>query len=201
MTLKSGSEMPRITKRNPPKRFMTIDASTKSLAYTIIDAGKVVEVGKIEFAGATLNEKLNDIAVKSYAFFVENQVDDVVIEDTIYVNSRQAVTALSKCQGALLGSAYLAGVAKTHRVSPIAWQNHIGNKLLSATERQEMRKQYPNKKPSWYKAKERSIRKQRTMDTVNDKFGLQLHDDDMADSVGLAMFCLDEWAKVLSYGK
>ena len=194
--------MPRVTKTlKSPQSFVTIDASTQSLAFALITNGKLVKYGKIKYVGSTLDEKLKDISQKTYAFFNEFDIKTIVIEDTVYINSPQTVTMLSKCQGALLAAAYLAGVEHTYRVSPIAWQSFIGTRLLTDAERKKLKAENPGKSASWYKSKERTMRKHKTIATVNKKFGLDLYDDDIADACGLAIFCINNWNKVISYGK
>lgn len=197
--------MPRASKTKSnarlPNRFVSIDASTQSMAFSLVENGRVVEYGKIKYEGANLDEKINDIARKTHAFFLSYKIDTVVIEDTIYINSPQTVTTLSKCHGALLAAAYLAGVKHTYKVSPIAWQSHIGTRLLNQSERMKIKKDNPGKSASWYKSKERSIRKQKTINTVNDKFGFSIKDDDIADACGLAIFSVECWPKVVSYGR
>lgn len=195
--------MPRVIKSisKAPGSFMTIDASTQSLAFAVVENGVVVKYGKLKYNGATLDEKIKDISKKTYSFFLSFPVETIVIEDTVYINSPQTVTMLSKCQGALLASAYLAGVEHTYKVSPIAWQSYIGTRLLTEAEQKKIKTSNPGKSASWYKSKERSIRKQKTIDTVNKKYGFGITDDDIADACGLAMFSISNWGKVLSYGK
>ena len=185
----------------PPNSFVTIDASTQSLAFAFVRNGTVVEYGKVKFEGSNLDEKIRDISLKTYAFFLKYPTDTIVIEDTVYINSPQTVTTLSKCHGALLAAAYLAGVKHTFKVSPIAWQSHIGTRLLTAPERARIKSQAPGKSAAWYKAKERQIRKQKTISTVNEEFGFHLTDDDIADACGLAMFSVSCWKKVAAYAK
>ena len=176
--------MPKVTKIlniNCPETFVCIDASTNSLAFAIYDHGKLGKFGKIKFHGATINEKLKDISVKTKAFFdtLPNDII-IVIEDTIYTNSHNTAAQLAKAQGALLGGAFLAGAKEVHPVSPMAWQSFIGTRLLTPAEKAKIKKDFPNKSAAWYKAKERDIRKHRTIDTVNGKYGTTINDDDIA---------------------
>lgn len=193
--------MARSAKTRAPETFLAIDASTQSMAFALVKNGKVVEFGKVVYEGANLDEKIKDIANRTYAFFKAYRVKTIVIEDTVYINSPQTVTTLSKCQGALLAAAYLAGVEHSYKVSPIAWQSHIGTRLLTKSEKSAIKAAHPGKTASWYRSKERTIRKQKTMNTVNKRFGFSLTDDDIADACGLASFTIDAWPKVLSYGK
>lgn len=193
--------MPRITRIvnvEPPDRFCAIDASTNSLAFALYENGTISKYGKIRFSGSSINDKLRDISEKTAAFF-EWLPDDVtiVIEDTIYTNSHNTAAQLAKAQGALLGGAFLGGAKESFSVSPIAWQSFIGTRLLTTAEKASIRKQFPNKSAAWYKAKERDIRKHRTIDTVNKRFGFTLDDDDVADACGIAMYSACNWGKVI----
>ena len=50
------------------------------------------------------------------------------------------------------------------------------------------RSENPGYAESWYKAKMREIRKQRTVDYFNKKYKLELDDFDVADSFGIAYY-------------
>lgn len=192
--------MPRVTKLlnvTPPSSFVGIDASTNSMAFAIFKNGTISRYGKIKFNGANINEKLKDISSKTKAFF--DKLPDgtiIVIEDTIYTNSHNTAAQLAKAQGALLAGAFLAGAHEAYPVSPIAWQSFIGTRLLTPTEKANIKKEFPNKSAAWYKGKERDIRKHKTIDTVNKTFGFNLNDDDIADACGLVMFASKNWGKV-----
>lgn len=192
--------MPRVAKIksvSPPKQFMAIDASTNSAAFAIYSNGKISKYGKVKFSGHNINEKLRDIAHKSLGVFAGLPSDmPIVIEDTIFTNSHNTAAQLAKAQGALLAGAFLSGATEALSVSPIAWQSYIGTRLLTPEEKRAIRKQYPAKSAAWYKAKERDIRKHRTIDTVNARFGLSLNDDDIADAIGILMYAEHNWGKL-----
>lgn len=192
--------MPRITKIlniQPPESFVSIDASTNSMAFAFYDSGKILRYGKILFTGRNINEKLKDISLKTKAFFdtLPNGTI-IVIEDTIFTNSHNTAAQLAKAQGALLAGAFMAGAKESHCVSPIAWQSYIGTRLLTPAEKAAIKKATPNKSAAWYKAKERDIRKHKTIDTVNKTYGTNIDDDDIADAMGIATFAASNWGKV-----
>ena len=193
--------MPRITKIlnvAPPSSFVSIDASTNSMAFAIYTDGKIIRYGKIKFNGNNINEKMKDISNKTKAFFDKLPNGTIiVIEDTIYTNSHNTAAQLAKAQGALLGGAFLGGAKESHCVSPIAWQSFIGTRLLTAAEKAAIKKATPNKSAAWYKAKERDIRKHRTIDTMNKTYGTNVDDDDVADEMGIATFAASNWGKVI----
>jgi Holliday junction resolvasome RuvABC endonuclease subunit len=168
------------------------------MAFAIYTDGKIIRYGKIKFNGNNINEKMKDISNKTKAFFDKLPNGTIiVIEDTIYTNSHNTAAQLAKAQGALLGGAFLGGAKESHCVSPIAWQSFIGTRLLTAAEKAAIKKATPNKSAAWYKAKERDIRKHRTIDTMNKTYGTNVDDDDVADAMGIATFAASNWGKVI----
>ena len=181
--------------KNKPRRFCAIDASTNSLAFAIFDNKKIVACGKIKFEGTTTYEKVADAAQKTKLFFDEFDFDTIVIEHTVFMNSPKTAAQLAMVQGALLGAASMSGVKNIGSVSPMTWQNFIGNKKLSKEEKAEIAKKNPGKSVSWFKNEERNIRKQRTIRFVNINYNKFLIDDDVADACAIGHWALHNWSK------
>jgi hypothetical protein len=180
-----------------PTSFCAIDASTNSLAFAYFLNGKLDRYGKVKYFGADIYEKIVDTAHKTKVFF--NQLDGVehiIIEQPIFLNSPKTAANLSMSHGALVASASLTGVKHIASVSPMQWQNWIGNKRLTVAEKEDIRNKFPDKSTSWYKSQERQFRKQRTIKFINDKFDLHVDDDDVADAIAIGAWALDNWAKV-----
>ena len=177
------------------KKFCAIDASTNSLAFAIFDNKKIVACGKINFAGTTTYEKVADAARKTKAFFDKFDFDTIVIEHTVFMNSPKTAAQLAMVQGALLGAASMSGVKKIGNVSPMTWQNYIGNKKLTKEEKAEIVKKNPGKSVSWFKNEERSIRKQRTINYININYDKELEDDDVADACAIGHWAMNNWDK------
>ena len=57
-------------KTKAPTRFMSIDASTQSLAFSLVENGHVIAYGKVKYEGSTLDERVKYVAQKTYAFFL-----------------------------------------------------------------------------------------------------------------------------------
>ena len=185
--------------KEKPKKFCAIDASTNSLAFAVFDGKKIIACGKINFAGTTTFEKVMDAAKKTKAFFDKFDFDAVIIEHTVFMNSPKTAAQLATLQGALLGAAGMAGVKRIGSVSPMTWQNFIGNKKLTKEEKAEIAKKNPGKSVSWFKNEERSIRKQRTINFVNINYDKQLTDDDVADACAIGHWALSNWEKAFGY--
>lgn len=185
-------------KNNMPERICAIDASTTSLAYATFHDGNLKEVGKINFEGNNIYEKVIDAARKCRGLFgyIIN-VDAIVIEHTVFMNSPKTAADLAMVQGALLGAAGQEGIRTIGKVSPITWQNFIGNKKLTKDEQFLIRKQNPGKSDSWYKGYERGIRKQRTIKFININYDREIEDNDVADACGIGHWALYNWNKAI----
>lgn len=186
-----------LVKTTPPKNLCTIDASTNSLAFALFIDGELKSYGKIKYQGSDIYAKISDIAHKTKAFFDVWQVDTIVIEDTIFANSPKTAAQLAKAQGALVAAANLGGVKSVYAISPITWQSYVGTKLLTPDEKKSIKVASPGKSVSWYKGKERDTRKNKTIATVNERFGLNLSDNDIADALGIGIFSLENWGRIV----
>lgn len=191
--------MAKLNLSKKPKRFCAIDASTNSLAFAIFEDKKIIACGKIKFEGITTYDKIMDAAKKTKAFFDKFEFDTIIIEHTVFMNSPKTAAQLAMVQGALLGAASMSGVKKIGSVSPITWQNFIGNKKLTKEEKQEIQKKNPGKSVSWFKNEERNIRKQRTINFININYDKQLEDDDVADACAIGHWALSNWDKAFGY--
>ena len=183
-----------------PKTICAIDASTNSLAFAIFDTQqKTLEsVGKITFKGKDTYEKVMDAGQKVKLFLdMYGGFEAIVIEHTVFMNSPKTAADLALVQGAILGSAGQSGTKVIGKVSPITWQNFIGNKKISKDEQLFIRSQHPGKSVSWYKTYERNLRKERTIKFININYDRTITDNDVADACGIGHWALKNWAKAV----
>jgi hypothetical protein len=181
-----------------PDKICAIDASTNSLAYATFHGNLLKEYGKINFEGNDIYTKVGDAAKKTRAYFEKYiDVDAIVIEHTVFMNSPKTAADLALVQGAFLGSAAISGINIVGKVSPITWQNFIGNKKISKEEQVLIRSQNPNKSVSWYKAYERNLRKERTIKFINTIYDKTISDNDVADACGIGHWAISNWDKAL----
>jgi hypothetical protein len=181
-----------------PERICAIDASTNSLAYATFHGGSLKEYGKINFEGKDIYEKVIDAGRKSKGLFeyIVN-VDAIVIEHTVFMNSPKTAADLALVQGALLGAAGQSGIRTIGKVSPITWQNFIGNKKISKEEKAIIVARNPGKSESWYKTYERNLRKQRTIDFIEFTYNRKVEDNDVADACGIGHWAIKNWGKAI----
>ena len=185
-----------------PERLCSIDASTNSLAYATFHGGYLKEVGKINFEGKDIYEKVIDAGRKSKALFEHIvNVDAIVIEHTVFMNSPKTAADLALVQGALLGAAGQSGIRIIGKVAPITWQNFIGNKKISKDEKLYIKSQNPSKSDSWLKGYERDLRKQRTINFINIQYDKNITDNDVADACGIGHWALKNWDKAIGVDK
>ena len=185
-----------------PKTICAIDASTNSLAFALFVDNDLSSIGKIHFDGNSIYEKVMDAGKKVKAFFdIYGGFEAIVIEHTVFMNSPKTAADLALVQGAILGSAGQSGTKIIGRVSPITWQNYIGNKKISKEEQLIIRAQNPGKSLSWYKAYERMLRKERTINFININYDRTITDNDVADACGIGHWAVKNWDKAIGESK
>ena len=174
----------------------SIDASTNSLAFAIFNNNTLFRFGKINFTGSTTYEKVGDACRKTFAFLKNFNIDCIIIEHTVFMNSPKTAADLALVQGAILGAAKINGISVAGSVSPITWQMFINNGKLTAPEKIKIRNENPGKSDSWYKGHEREIRKQKTIHFVNTYYDKSISDNDVADAIGIGHWAIHNWKKV-----
>lgn len=191
-----------MNKINQPVNICAIDASTNSLAFCMYSYQTMQEHGKILFEGNNIYEKIQDAAKKTKALFEYfNLVDSIIIEHTVFMNSPKTAADLALVQGGILGGAGMAGIKTIGRVSPITWQNYLGNKKLSKEEQLQVRSANPNKSLSWYKTYERDLRKKRTIKLLEIIYDKKIEDYDVADAAGIGHWAINNWSKAVGFDK
>jgi Holliday junction resolvasome RuvABC endonuclease subunit len=187
-----------------PKTLCSIDASTNNLAFALFDTTEknLGFIGKIDFDGKDIYEKVMSAGqrVKS-VFDYYGGFEAIIIEHTVFMNSPKTAADLALVQGAILGAAGQTGTKVIGKVSPITWQNFIGNKKLSKEEQLLVRSQNPGKSESWYKNHERGIRKERTIRFINTIYDRDIVDNDVADACGIGHWAMNNWTKAIGVDK
>jgi Holliday junction resolvasome RuvABC endonuclease subunit len=184
----------------PPKTICAIDASTNSLAFALFDTQQKTlgVVGKINFEGSNTYEKVMDAGQKVKSFFdYYGGFESIVIEHTVFMNSPKTAADLALVQGAILGAAGQSGTKVIGKVSPITWQNFIGNKKISKDEKFYIKAQNPGKSDSWLKTYERNLRKERTIKFINLQYDRTITDNDVADACGIGHWAMKNWGKAI----
>lgn len=191
-----------MSKTEQPSNICAIDASTNSLAFAFFTYKQLTGYGKISFEGNSIYEKIQDATAKTRALFRQyNMVNAIVIEHTVFMNSPKTAADLALVQGGILGGAGLSGIKLIGRVSPITWQNYLGNKKLSKEEQLQIRNANPGKSMSWYKSYERDFRKRRTIKLLDIAYDTKIEDYDVADAAGIGHWAINNWEKAVKFDK
>jgi Holliday junction resolvasome RuvABC endonuclease subunit len=181
---------------NKPNTICSIDASTNSLAFAIFSGNSLDKFGKINFQGVNTYAKIKDAARKTLALFKQFDIDSIVIEHTVFINSPKTAADLALVQGALLGAAGIAGIKVAGAVNPISWQSFIGNGKTTKDAKLLIRNEYPGKSDSWYKNFDRESRKQKTINFININYDVTVSDNDVADAIGIGHWAIHNWGKL-----
>jgi Holliday junction resolvasome RuvABC endonuclease subunit len=181
---------------NKPNTICSIDASTNSLAFAIFSGNSLNKFGKINFQGVNTYAKIKDAARKTLALFKQFDIDSIVIEHTVFINSPKTAADLALVQGALLGAAGIAGIKVAGAVNPISWQSFLGNGKTTKDAKLLIRNEYPGKSESWYKNFDRESRKQKTINFININYDVTVSDNDVADAIGIGHWAIHNWGKL-----
>lgn len=170
---------------------MGLDGSLSKLAFCVM-GDKPLSWGLLDIDGSSTYERCGDANRKMYALLKQYKVDLVLIEDAIYVNNHKTVVQLANVFGSIMGVVAATGV-QCLGCSPAEWMAHIGNPTRnSRDEWLAVRKMNPNKSTAWYKERLRQQRKQRTMEYVNERFGLNITDDNVADAIAISLLAREK---------
>lgn len=171
------------------KSVMGIDTSTKSLAFCIVNAdGIPVEWGEIGFDGDKVFERLADGRRRVESVFKDDlTVDEIWFESAVFIQNKKTVVLMAMALGAIMSTLVKEGI-RVYDVTPPTWQNFIGNKAFTRDEKDELKKQYPDKSDSWRQGKMREVRKDRTRQWALDKFGIDVASDNVSDAIAIAHF-------------
>lgn len=175
-------------------RVMGIDASTNSIAFTIFYNRRPERWGKINLTGSDIYQKAGDANSKIQALVEQYPVDYIAIEGAAFINSPKVAIQLAYVYGSIIGRLVAQGV-KVITVPAMTWQAHIGNPPLKKEEKAKIQEEFPGKSASWYQNKGREIRKQRTMSYFNKKWAMNLTDNDVGDSSGIAYYAYYQLTK------
>lgn len=182
-----------------PESIIGIDCSTKTLAYAKFVDGEFVNCGELFFpVNKPLWERLS-FAHDMIPPLVESgllKADLIVFEGAILVgNNAKVGISLAYVYGAAIG-ALMADGTSVSTVAPLTWQSFIGNPNLTPKEKAQMKKDFPDKSKSWYSAKGREIRKQRSLDFARKYAKIDTDSDNVGDAVGVAYYATKNYHKL-----
>lgn len=167
------------------ERILGVDASTNSLGFCLFTKDGPEKWGEITFKGASVWERLS-MGQKAVGLVADKLNPDLIVfESAVFVQNKKTVVLLAYAFGAIVSVLMRSGT-RVEELPPITWQNAIGNKALTKTEKAKIQKQFPDKSSSWYSNKYREFRKERTRLWVKDNFDIDVKSDNVSDAIAIA---------------
>lgn len=178
-------------KKKLPSTVIGVDASTQSFAYCLGKDGIPVEWGIVKYSGKDRFVRALDSFYKVEALMQRIGPVDVIVQE-------QAVGSVNQRTGLVLAQAYgvtmpslLNHTQEYVMVTPNEWQANLGVKAKSLP---AIKKEFPGQSKSFYSEQSRRERKQRNLDFVKDRFGIELpyEANDTGDAIGIFYsYCKD----------
>lgn len=172
-------------------RFLGIDASSKSVAFGVVEGEKLLWYGEYYFTGNTFDRRLAEARklTEALAPILYQEVDYICFEKAVMVTNKEVALKLAQTFGAIK-SVLVDQPPRLVEAPPIVWQEKIGNPILKGN----ARKDFILKHPEWRTASQRSsgvrqYRKDVTRKIVHKKYGEDIANDNITDAIALAMFC------------
>lgn len=172
-------------------RYMGIDASTKSIAWGLIDNDQLLRYGEFFFTSSDFDFRLyqartimeSDLMLEEF-----NRADYIVFEKAIIGPNREVALKMAQMFG-VLKSVLKESTAKLVEAPPMTWQEKIGNPVLRGRARADFLKNHPEwRTRSQMNTGIRNHRKKLTQDIVFEQFGEEIESDNITDGIGLAIF-------------
>ena len=175
-------------------KLLSVDCSTNSFAYGILNDGELEEYGEIFFTGSEIHKRLVDARLKMEALLPDFQtkgIDYIVFEDVVTVRSVKTAASMAKMFGTVL-SVILELDAKLVLVEPLKWQTAIGVQSPRGKARTDLVKGHPELKTKNQIDKFiREYRKQKIIEYVEDRAGIVPDNDNVSDGIAIGYWAYD----------
>lgn len=166
-----------------------IDASTKTIAYSVIKDGELQSYGETNLGTGDMYTRLGNAKdiMDGLVDIVGQNVGKCFIESAVRVNNIKTTVNLAYMYGIIMGSIVSHGIL-LNEVSPVVWQKYIGNNPYTKAEKSAFAIEYPDKSATWLSNQIRIRRKEKTIRWANEKFGVEISSDNIADAIGVGWY-------------
>lgn len=172
-------------------KYMGIDASTKSIAWGIIEKDQLLSYGEFYFTSSDFDYRLYQArTIMESQFFLDifNSTDYITFEKAIIGPNREVALKMAQMFG-VIKSVLKESTAKLVEAPPMSWQEKIGNPVFRGRARTDFFKQHPEwKTRSQMNNGIRAHRKAVTQKIVYERFGEMIESDNVTDAIGIAVF-------------
>lgn len=172
-------------------KYMGIDASSKSIAWGIIENDILIEYGEFFFRASDFDLRLyqaRTIMESELMMNIFNRADYIIFEKAIIGPNKEVALKLAQMFG-VLKSVLKDSSARLVEAPPMSWQEKIGNPVFRGRSRLDFLKLHPEwKTRSQMNSGIREHRKKVTQKIVYERFGEMIASDNVTDGIGLAIF-------------
>jgi Holliday junction resolvasome RuvABC endonuclease subunit len=174
------------------KRILAVDPASHSMALALIEVvdgeTKIVYTGKMKFP------QFNDMATKQATilsawprfFAIMGPIDQVIIEQSIYIQNPQTSRILAYLTGALW-QASIANGAKVVDVPPMTWKSWVGYKRIMPAEKKKLIAELGEKEAKKVMASERKERVKKILEKRFPEIE-SMTDYDIIDAIGIGIW-------------
>lgn len=171
------------------KRILSIDPSSKALAFAVVEPGKLLNKGKISLPKDEW-ERIKVVTQVIPALIAQHKPDYMLVEKTVYLQNPMTTITLAYIVGAIMSQGARENVSTGH-VAPLKWKPGVGYKNVSAKEKKEWALTMPEKE---VKKKAAFERKERVRVLMVDQIpGLDETDYDIIDAIAIGVWGIKEF--------
>lgn len=168
---------------------LSVDASTKSIAFGIFNDEVLESYGEIFFPGTDIHARLQIArTLLEDSLDVFGKVDYIAFEKPIMVRNTETAIKMAMMFGVIM-SVLLDTGGKLVEITPIAWQSGIGNPVVRGDERLKLLSEHKElKTKSQVNTFLRSYRKDKTIRFVKAEYDIDVKTDNVSDAIALGHF-------------
>lgn len=171
-------------------KIISIDPSTRSLAYAIMDSNNnILNIGKIDLSTASdIHEKLHIIGKSLPELVKEYEPKVAVIEEAVFIQNFKTSKLISYVIGHTMG--VLAPFCNfVVEANPLVWKSQIGYKKVTKAEKEDWARQWGVTESNKWAAKQRKLRVRNLMkDKYGKEFEDSLYDSDEIDALAIGVW-------------
>ena len=171
-------------------QIMSIDPSTMSLAYSIIDSdNRILDVGKIDLSSTkSIHEKLHIITTSLPVVMEKWKVKYTVIEEAVFIQNFKTSRLISYIIGHTMGVMY-QHCKFIAEANPIVWKRGIGYSKVTKAEKEQWEKEIGAKEAKKKAAFERKDRVRQILVTnLGKDFQESRYDSDEIDAIAIGVW-------------
>jgi Holliday junction resolvasome RuvABC endonuclease subunit len=169
-------------------RVLSIDPSTNSIAFAVMEYDKLLAWGKVQLPKGDFPDKFRVINATIPLLIKQHKPTHFVVEQSIYIQNPNTSRSLAYINGCIFSAAVRAGHKKVSDIVPITWKAGIGYKRVSAGEKRIWADTMTTREVTKKAEFERKERVKRIVDAEIPGHGCV--DGDIIDAIGIGLWAV-----------